>query len=341
MSQEEIKEIENDLNEQLSRMHDFLTEEETFSEFFRITCDVAECIRDTLEDYEEELFKPKESIKRFTFFEIIDMVDKFYKKYAINIDLHDLIDKGIIDTNSESYEAGTPIEEIKGDGFMYFSCNSGRKEIMIRRTGTLRDALVLVHELSHYRDIAKFQNSKYEYSLNIEYLTESLADTEALIFINSLDATLNFDKKETIRERLRFYHKIAQNTVAILALINIYRDYHYLSEELLKNVYDNDQYLLILKLFKDKNISELLSFLRYSLCPVISVKGLELQKENESFITKAQELHELILESPLANVLTYYSLPVDRGELLNTVEVNLRSLCENVLNEEKISKNKN
>ena len=349
----DIKEIENDINNQLGEMYELIVEDCEFNSTFDLALHISECVIKTLSNYKEILDKPKGEMVHLIFLEIIDLVDSFYKKFNIDVNIHELINNGTIGVISDDYEKMIPLDKIESDGHcafkgeepvfeeyvdefgrekMDFWLTSPRVNIELNQTGTLEDALTLVHELSHARDKLPLKKGDFIVTLNRKFFTESLADTEAFIFLNNLDESFNYDKSEIIRERLNYYYEVALRVVYFLKIIITYRDYHLISEETFKMNYPNDDYLSIIKESKGKKAKDYFRTLTYLLCPVVSIQGVKLQEKDENFITIAQELHSKIVDSSLIDYFSYLSLPNEHlDELLNVVETNLTEFCEKEL----------
>ena len=85
----------------------------------------------------------------------LDIVRKYLKDHQIDLDVDDLFNRGIICCNCNTY----PDEIAKKRIYKPFTggrCQSyldeHRVELLVPNTGYISDSVVLVHELSHYRE---------------------------------------------------------------------------------------------------------------------------------------------------------------------------------------------
>ena len=120
--------------------------------------------------------------------DVFEFVDKYNKKFNINLDINKLINDGIIDFDSLEYEK--MVSERRDECVeLNGQCCSDGNSIIVKNYGSLSDAVTLIHELSHYKDIPDKSNETRF------WFTEALAITEELIAVDELN---DIDLKEGI-----------------------------------------------------------------------------------------------------------------------------------------------
>lgn len=141
----------------------------------------------------KQIDKLGKKLKIYNISNIFEFVNNFNKTFNINVNLEDLINKGIIDFDSKNYEKITRDVRSKImniDGF----CSMDGNTIWIKNNGSLNDAFSLIHELSHYKDRPDKYNNFTRY-----WFTEALAMTEEMIAAylsnNKMEMIYNFEAR--------------------------------------------------------------------------------------------------------------------------------------------------
>lgn len=167
---------------------------------------------------EEYEIKPRTFAKK-TPLENIEIIKDFYKECGIDIDVDKLIEDGTIDFLFSDFD-------YISKGRNYYGSN-GEKLINSCNNGIITDAVVLVHELSHYRN----QTSGGRFIAS-EMLTETLAYFDELQFLDYLKRNGYEYEAESFRKYL--YHicyKLARDMCSVLRIGLLYSDLSSLSKD--------------------------------------------------------------------------------------------------------------
>ena len=165
--------------------------------------------------------------------DIFEFVNKYNKKFDIDLDINKLINNGIIDFDSLEYEK---MVNEKRDECVELNgqCCSDRNSIIVRNYGSLSDAVTLIHELSHYKDIPNKSNETRF------WFTEALAITEELIAVDELN---DMDLKLfCFYFRLLYTKQCLRNLNGILPIMIVFQNFGDTSKESYSKIFEDDLY---------------------------------------------------------------------------------------------------
>lgn len=235
--------------------------------------------------------------------DVFEFVNKYNKKFNINLDINKLINDGIIDFDSLEYEkmvSKRRDECVELDG----RCCSDGNSIIVRNYGSLSDAVTLIHELSHYKEIPNKSN-KTRF-----WFTEALAITEELIAVDELN---DIDLK-----LFCFYFRLL-NTKQCLRVLNgilpimiVFQKIGDVSKESYKCIFKCDYYdedikvfLKYINYYLDKNkkfglntpvFEQLVIELKYVIGYIVAISLYKKYKLDNNYMNEIQNLHKLINE---------------------------------------------
>ena len=235
--------------------------------------------------------------------DVFEFVNKYNKKFNINLDINKLINDGIIDFDSLEYEkmvSERRDECVELTGQCCFDGNS----IIVRNYGSLSDAVTLIHELSHYKDIPNKSNETRF------WFTEALAITEELIAVDELN---DIDLKLfCFYFRLLYTKQCLRNLNGILPIMIVFQKIGDVSKESYKCIFKSDYYDEDIKVFLnyinyylDKNkkfglntpvFEQLVIELKYVIGYIVAISLYKKYKLDNNYMNEIQNLHKLINE---------------------------------------------
>jgi len=268
-----------------------------------------------------------EKSQRVDFFEKINLIKDFYRKYNINVDVDKLIVNGTINF----------IESNINENQFYYngrsSKDNGHKSITAPNNGTIADIPIIIHELGHFRNQLDGEKST---SVR-ELFTEALARTDELLF---LDYLKEFGFEEEIRKfTLYLFQCSACNvraTTPILKMFLLFDELGDISLESYKMYYkDTSNYEHEIETL-EKNIKEedffLDGYIKYLFDTYVSSYLFVKYKENDNFLENINNLHEYVNTKNIFECLQLIGLnnldKNDRKIMLDSVKEFLTSITE-------------
>lgn len=163
------------------------------------------------------------AMTRVSVLETIALVKKFYQELQIPFDIEKYITNGEI-----GFDDTFAVREGHHESYPHNTVNTTHQ-------GRITDALVLVHELSHHRDMGK-QNTYAR-----ELLTESLATTDELIFAKYLEENGYREESISYQKYLYycFYHMF-QNFCPLLKAIYLFGQLGSIAKENYKTIFQTE-----------------------------------------------------------------------------------------------------
>ena len=235
--------------------------------------------------------------------DVFEFVDKYNKKFNINLDINKLINDGIIDFDSLEYEK--MVSERRDECVeLNGQCCSDGNSIIVKNYGSLSDAVTLIHELSHYKDIPDKSNETRF------WFTEALAITEELIAVDELN---DIDLKLfCFYFRLLYTKQCLRNLNGILPIMIVFQKIGDVSKESYKCIFKCDYYDEDIKVFlnyinyyleKNKKFGlntpvfeQLVMELKYVIGYIVAISLYKKYKLDNNYMNEIQNLHKLINE---------------------------------------------
>ena len=157
----DLSEYFNEITRKPNIFHDGL------EAFYSITGNMKDIYEESSIDYDAYY-----SLKRVSIMDNLELVKEFYKEINFDVNVDDLVADGTIDF----IEQDSNICFLKG---LSNYTNSGFNQVTVWETNNLLDGIVLVHELSHKRDISRTYTK--------EMFTEGLAFAEERMYVDFLE----------------------------------------------------------------------------------------------------------------------------------------------------------
>lgn len=270
--------------------------------------------------------------------DIFEFVDKYNKKFDIDLDINKLIKEGVIDFDSLQYEK---MVNEKRDEYVELigRCCSDGNSIIVRNYGSLSDAVTLIHELSHYKDISKKSNETRF------WFTEALAITEELIAVDELN---DIDSKLLcFYFRLLYTKQCLRNLNGILPIMIVFQKLGDISKESYKCIFKSDYYDEDIKVFlnyinfyleKNKKFNlntpvfeQLVSELKYVIGYVMAISLYKKYKSDNNYMNEIQNLHKLINKLDVYDFIDRMNISTDVEDICETLKehISLFVGCEN------------
>lgn len=181
--------------------------------------------------------------------DVIKLVNEFYKRHNTNLNVYDLIEQDILCIKNEEKEQNT-FFKVKQDGKSFYDENNNKK-INIKLEGTIFDAAVIIHELSHYRN--QPDNKRNFIS---DLFTEALAYANELIFFEDLKDTKYSENRNLHFIGIMFLmYSYAYNMHYIYKTIMLYKKENNITKSLYKKLFKTNDYDAMLDDF-EKYVSQ-------------------------------------------------------------------------------------
>ncbi len=192
-SKDNMRQINNYLND----LFVYYDDDDFFNDNLKIFMNLADELIDIFEDIPDHASVDKllPKLPIYNIKERMDIVKNYLTKNGLKGNIDDLINKGQITANNNNYVIDISKEK-RYRPYIYglsASYPNGTPYISIPNTGYIFDSLVMVHELSHMRNL---DTSNPQTSVRY-YFTETIAYTEEFLLIEDL--------KETHKEEMDIY----------------------------------------------------------------------------------------------------------------------------------------
>lgn len=319
----EVKMLLNDyvINHDIGFVYDNLP-------LFGYTC---ELIRKTAMPFIKSMNDDKEEYKKYPLYTgkfRLDIVRKFLKDHKIDLDVDDLVNRGIICSDCNTYFDEIEKERISEPytgGTCMTNLRDNRIEITVPNTGYISDSAVLVHELAHYRD--------EDYESNIlftrEFFTEALAYTEEFIFWK--DNEEKFKETEYFRKACLFcLTRDAVMLESIIAIGVVFINTGDIDKEAYELYFGTDegyeedlQFTLdVINSGEFRLLQKIDNVIALLLLPYLYYSYLK----DPTFMDKIQALHELILTDSISDCLEYIGINTISFEEIDKISEFLKLL---------------
>lgn len=289
----DIKKLEDKMNDFILSMdsHDEYVFE-NIDVFYRLNFVVMKLLEKHFKDFDKNIDISKTD--KISFYEIIELLKKFYKKLNINFDVDELFNDGTIGYKFFDYNDEDNYERFRV-GANYYNVADKKKAVLACNNGIITDADVLVHELSHYRN-----DMDGGRTIITQLFTETLALTDELIFYDFLlENNYNIDPK-FIKSSFSFFYENSLYTIPIMELLCLYKDFGSLSKDNFQTYYNTiEDYEEDLKLFEEMPLdASLINIVSYTISALLSPYLFYKYKKNNSY-DFLNEFNEMIMESDM------------------------------------------
>lgn len=274
--------------------------------------------------------------KIYSIEERINFVKKFYKDHNIDFNVDELINDGTIGFSYDNlYESEYPETqyEYEINKLSTYCPNPGGHQgykneknlIEIYNTGYLFDSVILIHELSHYRD--QFKNSNDISDL----FTETLAFVECNIAAKELLSKEEYNyyiNRQFMCSRylISINHILIDFTRLYEELGSVsYENYCLLFGKISKEEYDN----LLNDIFINEGKYQTFTCARYVISGLLVPFLLNKYEKDNNFFNVIQELHNDINNCTIKQILSKMGLSFNsEGDIINND--NIRLLLDNL-----------
>lgn len=273
---------------------------------------------------------PYQDIPRASIDEKIGLIKSFYRDMNIDLDIDRLIADGTI-------------------GFKYYGLNSkyypssygesyyhSKKLINSCNNGLVTDAIVLVHELSHFRDQPEDGMRKY---INDLY-TEALAFTEEFIFADYLQQKGYDIYVPYMRNVTSMLFSNVQRMASVFRMFLTYENLGDLSQESYSILFDKDNYQEDFQEFKsflnNKYGEELDSNCNYVFATFLAPYLYMKYQDDYSFIEAIKRLHTLTITGDYYQILKEIGLRDYDINALDEIEKSLISMKDLFIKKSKV-----
>lgn len=241
-------------------------------------------------------------------FEIFEFVREYLKKYNINLDFDGMLKENKVVMNNDNISS---FERWLNGINLGGVCNY--KIVKVNSNVSYTDAVVLVHELSHYRTKLD-RNSKINFN-NQRWYSETLAIAEEFIM---LDSSLNVEKQYIYLNRLNIACNRFNLLIIYLKMALVCKKYGNISRENYLKVWGIDNYDLDLTNFKklynnrfgnEKKFFEFIDYsIKYSIATIIALHLMYNVRKNSDYMNKLENMHELVPYCSANKLFEYFDL---------------------------------
>lgn len=245
-------------------------------------------------------------------FEIFEFVKEYFKKYDIKLNLdHMLSNKTIVlKTNNENTDNLTNNRSRLN---LQGSCNY--RLVSVNSNVSYTDAIVLVHELSHFRTRLN-ANGKINYNTQ-KWYSETMAIAEEFIM---LDSSLNVEKQYISLYRLNLINAHFKRIIIYLKIALVCKKYGNITKENYLKVWDEDNYefdminfaLLYNNIVKDNNsdlfFNKIERYIKYSLAFINALHIMYKVRQNSEYTEKIKKMQKLVSTCSVQNFFDYFGL---------------------------------
>ena len=303
----ETKDIEKILNDYFEKnRNDFFAN--NYGWLYKIACEYLKIMPNRCsKDYMNVL---DSRMPIYSDLEIFEFVREYLKKYNINLDFDGMLKENKIVMNNDNVSS---FERWLNGINLGGMCNY--KIVKVNSNVSYTDAVVLVHELSHYRTNLN-KKSKINYN-NQRWYGETLAIAEEFIM---LDSSLNVEKQYVCLNRLNMTNGYFKNLIIYLKIALVCKKYGNISKENYLKVWGEDNYendinrfrKLCNDLSKDNNsdlfFRQIETYIKYSLAVIMALHIMYKVRDNSEYISKIENMHKLVPNCLVKNFLGYFDL---------------------------------
>lgn len=239
--------------------------------------------------------------------EIFEFVREYLKKYNIKLDFDGMLKENKVVMNNDNISS---FERWLNGINLGGVCNY--KIVKVNSNVAYTDAVVLVHELSHYRTKLD-RNSKINFN-NQRWYGETLAIAEEFIM---LDSSLNVEKQYIYLNRLNIACNRFNLLTIYLKMALVCKKYGNISKEKYLKVWKIDNYDLDLINFKklytkfddEKSFFKFIDYsIKYSIATIIALHLMYNVRKNSDYMNKLENMHELVHNCSANKLFAYFDL---------------------------------
>lgn len=257
---------------------------------------------------------------------VIKLVDEFYKSHNIDLNVYDLINQDILCIKTEEKEKDA-FFETKHDGESFYDENNN-KRIIIKLEGTIFDAAVIIHELSHYRNQPDGKRNFIS-----DLFTEALAYANELIFFEDLKDTKYLKDRNLHFTGIMFLmYSYAYNIHYIYKMIMLYKKENNITKLLHKKLFKTDDYDAMLYDF-EKYVSQNRFVVRDTWFVIglpLAIYMLEEYMKDKNFFDRLEKFNIDINEKSLWECLKAINVN-GMDDLINKIKSSTNSYIETLI----------
>ncbi len=177
--------------------------------------------------------------------ECLSLVQSYLERHSIELNIHDLLQNDILILLEGPKEKDNYYSSLK-DGSSFYD-EQGNKKIAVSLEGTIFDAAVIIHEITHFRN-----QSIEKRSFTNDLLTESLSYAEELIFFEDLKDTI-YDKDRAIHFKLfeKLIYQYSYRIYYIYKIILLYKKEQKINKESYLKVFCDSEYEKTIEFFEE------------------------------------------------------------------------------------------
>ena len=303
-----MEEYEKEINEYIKHYYHYVYEEnkKVFSllpEIRTLFLYLEGWLTDFFNAYNFEIDWTK--VSKADFVEKERIINNFYESLKVDFNMEEIIKNGAFEVSTHSLEEAFENHD-------YFLCGKCGKcgndcafdSIVVNNNGLITDAIVWIHEITHYRNNSKILRSEIS-----DLLTESISFAYELIFIDYLERLGYKYEAAALRNSIfysLFYH--TYNSYFGIQMLTVYQQFGKINEDNYNLMYSKEvPYDLVLEEFVsifDGNDKDILFFLQYGLANALSFYMYTEYLKDNLFIKKIEELNSAIDNQSLEECLS-------------------------------------
>ena len=256
----------------------------------------------------------------------MNLVKKFYDKHNINLNIDELIKNNVLNLIN-SNKNKDDLLGVTTDGTIYKDSDFQSK-IEIKLDGSIFDAFIIIHELSHYLNEPNERRNFVS-----DMLTEALAYSHELIFIEDIkDDKYHNDKITHLKGIMPLMYTYMYNLHDVYKLILLYKTKGNITKKLYSALYKDNCYEQVLCNF-DKYASEKRSIINDTWFVIglpLAIYNLEEYRKDKNFFDRLKKFNVDINEKNLWDCLKTININ-NKQEFKNKIKVSIETYVK-VLN---------
>lgn len=194
----------------------------------------------------EDLGYTKKSVE-----ECVLLVQNFFDRHDISFDVKKLIEDDVLVFLDKTKSIGDKFFSSKADGHSFYDENRKRKISVVLNESSF-DAMVMIHELMHYRNQPDGKRNFVS-----DLLTEIVSYSAEMIFCYDLDEDIyKSDIKLHFLLFQRLMYEYAYQMYYIYKIILLYKEKHDISESLYNEMFATNDYEEVISKFEEYVLSK-------------------------------------------------------------------------------------
>lgn len=245
----------------------------------------------------------------------ISLAQCFFEEHNIPININKLRENGTLILIDNSAKEKDNFSQGRVDGHCYYDENKN-KRVSVVLEGNIFDSVILIHEITHYRN-----QPDESRSFANDLLTESLSYAMEFIFFEDLkDSIYESDRKLYFKLLQKLIYNYNYMIYYIYKIILLYKKEKDISKEAYDKLFDDNMYEDTIEIFEDYTLKKK-SILRNTWLVIglpLAIYMLEEYKKDKSFMKSLERFNFALENESIDNCLLTIGIK-NKEELINVI----------------------